>query len=88
MTRIRYRKDKEKNCIVSAKPILCGTRFVNININLDTLVWQIIDAEKQKVLASGINNTLTKIKKDVKLETIKLGATYFDAVNGRRLIIK
>lgn len=89
MTRIKYTKDTEnKRLVVSTKPILCNNRFVNVIINLDTLQWKIIDAESKKTLLSGVNNTLTKIKKDVKLATIKLGATYYDQVRGRRFILK
>lgn len=88
MTRIRYKKDKEKNCVISEKPVLCGNKFVNIIIYLDTMEWRIQDALTDKVLFEGINNTLKKIKKDIKIATIKLGATFYDDVKSRKLIIK
>lgn len=87
MTRIRYKKDRLKNCLFSVKPILCNNKFTEIVIDLNSMEWKIYDAESKDVLLSGINNTLTKIKKDVKIATMKLGATYYSEVKGRRLII-
>jgi hypothetical protein len=88
MTRIRYKRDRQNNTIVNIKPLLCGSKFVNVNIDLKAMEWTIYDAETKQILSTGVNNTLTKIKKDIKLATIKLGATYYNDVKGRRLIIK
>jgi hypothetical protein len=87
MTRIRYVKNKEANTLTSVKPILCGSIFTRLSIDLNTMSWFIINAENNIVLSTGKNNTIAKIKKDIKNETLKLGATYFNEVRNRKLIL-
>lgn len=87
MTRIRYAKNKENNTLNSVRPVLCGTTFVRLLIDINKLSWFIINAENNIILSQGKNTTLAKIKKDIKLETMKLGATYFNEVRNRKLIL-
>ena len=87
MTRIRYSKNNESATLTSTKPILCGETFVRVSIDMNTMQWFIIKSENNQVMASGTNDTLTKIKKDVKDNTVKLGATYYNEVRNRKLIL-
>ena len=87
MTRIRYTKNIEANTLTSSKPILCGETFCRVSIELNTMTWFIIASDTNSVLAKGTNDTLTKIKKDVKTATVTLGATYYNEVRNRKLIL-
>jgi hypothetical protein len=87
MTRIRYTKNIEANTLSSSKPILCGETFCRVSIDLNTMEWFVIASETNAILAKGTNDTIAKIKKDVKTATVTLGATYYSEVRNRKLIL-
>lgn len=86
MTRIRYKKtDKE---LVSIKPILCNNKFVYVKINLDKMLYYLIDATSNELILNGGAPDVQTIKRRVKRDLKSIGAKFFDEIrSGRKLII-
>jgi hypothetical protein len=78
MTRVQYIKTGD--VLMSDKPVLCGTRFMFIFIYPNRMIWEIRDAETNKVVSTDCADTLTKLKSSAKQATRKLGATYYDNI--------
>lgn len=79
MTRIIYKK--QNNILTNKYPILCNNKFLNVEINLNTLVYHI--SELTENLISGQGKNSADVKKRVKQYLKDSGVVFKDEIRNK-----
>ncbi len=87
MTRLRY--IKTNHLLISAKPVLCSNRFVNVILNINDMTFRIVDANNEKdVIIEGTQPSIHQLKRKAKSSLKLIGASFLDEVRGKKYIIE
>lgn len=76
MTRIKY----VNGC---SQPILCGVRFVTVELLYSKLGYRILDAELGYVIKEGYGSSMTNVKAKAKRALTELGTVFQDEIRNR-----
>lgn len=76
MTRIKYNKSLKD--VLSAGPFITSNGILVLYITTDTLIYMIVNEEKN--LKQGQANSLPSLKKKAKQALRELGCTFYDEI--------